>query len=414
MLDMMSTTYEGQKLQPSFTFRIVEMVKQIKIQSAPRTPRQPWRLLATTGIVLIILSFSPHLISLSLRGDGNDGILQLPNTQHAFAPPLAPKGQGETWTKKADMPTARARLSTSVVDGKIYAIGGLLGGWALAATVEEYDAATDKWTKKADMSIQRFGLSASVVNGKIYAIGGHDGQRYLSTVEEYDPKMDKWTRKANMLTPRGFLSTSVVNGNIYAIGGQNNASGALSTVEEYDPATDTWKKKADMLTGRFDPSTSVVNGKIYAIGGGDVVAVGLSAVEEYDPATDTWAKKADMPTGRFILSTSVVNGNIYAVGGVTKLKGVKSYFSTVEECDPETDTWLKKADMSTPRAYLSTSVVKGKIYAIGGSRQWPVNILRQWPVPLATVEEYTPEGWPFSVSPQGKKKLTWGKMKTEK
>ncbi len=42
------------------------------------------------------------------------------------------------WTKKADMPTARARLSTSAVNGKIYAIGGWKGGFALS-TVEEYD-----------------------------------------------------------------------------------------------------------------------------------------------------------------------------------------------------------------------------------------------------------------------------------
>jgi len=35
--------------------------------------------------------------------------------------------EGE-WTKKADMPTARDSLSTSVVGGKIYAIGGWLSG----------------------------------------------------------------------------------------------------------------------------------------------------------------------------------------------------------------------------------------------------------------------------------------------
>ena len=47
--------------------------------------------------------------------------------------------------------------------------------------------------------------------------------------------------------------------------------------------------------------------------------------------------------------------------------------------------WTKKADMPTARDSLSTSVVDGKIYAIGG---WTGN------VHLATVEEYTPAGWP--------------------
>ena len=32
-------------------------------------------------------------------------------------------------------------------------------------------------------------------------------------------------------------------------------------------------------------------------------------------AGDSWAEKADMPTGRNSLSTSVVNGRIYAIGG---------------------------------------------------------------------------------------------------
>ncbi|HIE28792.1 TPA: hypothetical protein EYP66_16055 [Candidatus Poribacteria bacterium] len=30
---------------------------------------------------------------------------------------------------------------------------------------------------------------------------------------------------------------------------------------------------------------------------------------------------------------------------------------------------------------------------------------------VATVEKYTPEGWPFAVSPQCKLAVTWGKIK---
>ena len=45
-----------------------------------------------------------------------------------------------TWTQKADMPTGRWELSTSVVEGRIYAFGGI-AGWPATAlgTVEEYD-----------------------------------------------------------------------------------------------------------------------------------------------------------------------------------------------------------------------------------------------------------------------------------
>ena len=92
----------------------------------------------------------------------------------------------DTWTKKADMPTARFFLSTSVVDGKIYVIGGSFGSPSQTLSiVKEYDSATDTWTEKADMPTARFGLATSVANGKIYAIGGASGYDALSTVEEY-------------------------------------------------------------------------------------------------------------------------------------------------------------------------------------------------------------------------------------
>ncbi|MFQ6042367.1 MAG: Kelch repeat-containing protein, partial [Candidatus Poribacteria bacterium] len=125
---------------------------------------------------------------------------------------------GDTWTKKANMPTARGYFSTSAVDGMIYVIGGWINNNSLP-TMEDYDPATNKWTKKADMPTARDSLSTSTVNGKIYAVGGFGpGGVSLATVEEYDPATNKWTRKADM-PMKGGVSTSVVNGKIYAIGG---------------------------------------------------------------------------------------------------------------------------------------------------------------------------------------------------
>ncbi len=293
---------------------------------------------------------------------------------------------GDIWTTRADMPTSRWGLSTSVVEGKIYAIGGGQSpSGAYKLFVEEYDPATDTWTKKADMPTARGFLSTSVVNGKIYAIGGapHDNSD-TSTVEEYDPATDTWTRKADMPTERCSLSTCVVNGKIYAIGGWKEPENfPFATVEEYDPATDTWTQKADMPQARFALSTSVIDGKIYAIGGvvvSDMTGPAVSTVEEYDPATENWTTKADMPTARAYLSTCVVNGKIYAVGGTPG--SWRGLLSTVEEYNPVTDTWTTRPDMPTARCHNSTSVVNGRIYAIGGSVEY-------WPwTPCSTVEVY--------------------------
>jgi len=291
---------------------------------------------------------------------------------------------GDSWTTRADMPTPRWGLSTGVVDGKIYAIGGGQNPYGnYLSIVEVYDPKTDTWTKKANMPTGRAFAGASVVNGKIYVVGGSPrNDSSTLSVEAYETATDTWTRKTNMPTTRTFLSTSVVNGKIYAIGGIMYPGGVTSAVEEYDPATDTWTRKADMTTARLGLSTSVINGSIYAVGGvtGTLTGSGLLTVEEYDPATDIWTQKADMPTARGYLSTCVVNGKIYAIGGTPG--NWAPVISTVEEYNPVTDTWATKPDMPTARGFLPTSVVNWKIYAIGGNVQY-------WPwTPTSTVEVY--------------------------
>ena len=113
--------------------------------------------------------------------------------------------------------------------------------------VLEYDPISDKYAWKAAVPTRQgedglwtwWMLSASLVNGKIYAMGG-DGP-HGNHVAVYDPTTDTWEEKADMPTERAFLATSVVKGKIYAIGGTppgaNVAMGggfALSTVEVYD------------------------------------------------------------------------------------------------------------------------------------------------------------------------------------
>jgi len=320
------------------------------------------------------------------------------------------------WRRRANMPTKRVGLSTAVVSGKIYAIGGWIPGGALGKTlktVEVYDPVTNTWTKKADMPTPRFSSSISVVSGKIYVIGGHGGGvNMLSTTEEYDPKTDTWIRKASMPTKRHSLSASAVNGKIYAIGGtiiEGMKFVSFPTVEEYDPATDTWTKKANMPTKRAALSTSVVSGKIYAIGGcipwRDAWKE-LSTVEVYDPATDTWTKGADMPTRRCWHAASAVNGKIYAIGGMI-VTGVKwPMVSDVEVYYPAVDRWTKKRSMPTRRGSHAASAVNRKIYVIGGASRtvpgkWEADV-------LSTVEEYDTG---FAVDARGKLPTLWGRLK---
>lgn len=96
----------------------------------------------------------------------------------------------DTWTRiSSNMPTPRGFLGSGVVGEEIYTIGGSdqLGGPPLA-TVEAFDAGTGAWSSRPSMNVARQELATAVVNGVIYAIGGI-GAAYgsLAVVEAFTP-----------------------------------------------------------------------------------------------------------------------------------------------------------------------------------------------------------------------------------
>ena len=188
----------------------------------------------------------------------------------------------DTWIQRADMPTPRM-APTCVVDGKIYAIGGSAtinfkeGKPTRLKTVEVYDPVTDTWAKARNMNHVRAGAAVSVVNGKIYAMGGvgwpqlpnHPGP-FLSSVEVFDPKTNRWTDVADMPTPKSLHTASVVDGKIYVIGGGFRGKGPylyLPTIEISDPKTDHWTQAPDMPTGKDGHGAQPIDRQIYILGG---------------------------------------------------------------------------------------------------------------------------------------------------
>jgi RNA polymerase sigma factor (sigma-70 family) len=432
VLAMMSQTFAHKKLPVGFTFRIVEAIKHIRINPISSKPL-PWGISLATGIIIAVLSIGTHLTSLDRIGtmsgfplpsdarvqrigeipvdvlkissisvisnqhlSGNGLGYVVPSLQNALF--MAPQA-GDTWTKKADMPTARAANSSSVVNGKIYVIGGWDDNGAGMSTVEEYDPVINKWTTKANMPTPRQGIKTEVVNGKIYAMTDYFK---ITPVEEYDPKTNIWKQKANIPWPGGGAGIAVLDNKIYVIGGWN--SGHVANVAVYDPETDKWENKNNLPVATANGSASVVKGKIYLVGGWVLNAFSINTVWEYNPITDSWRKMADMPTARLGHTTSVLNGKIYAIGGETgELANVRKALRTVEVYDPEKNQWETKNDMPKNLEWHSASVINNKIYIFGGSEGYPIKF-------ESTVFEYDP-GEGQSINFKGKLPTTWGETK---
>ena len=225
---------------------------------------------------------------------------------------------------------------------------------------------------------------------------------------------NEWQVISELPTQRVEFATAVVNGKIYLIGGTlfEHERGVrradlpgiwrgpfgMSLVEVYDPQTNTWERLTDMPTVRSEPMTAVVDGKIYVMGGyvgkdnQGVNLKHLKAVEMYDPETDTWVRKQDMSIPCKEFGIGVVAGKIYAIGGYVHPRDQKPEaplrIDLVEVYDPASDTWTKRSDMPTRRSEVKTAVVQNAIYAIGGVG-WPQVGNHGGPF-LGTIEVYEP------------------------
>jgi len=204
------------------------------------------------------------------------------------------------------------------------------------------------------MGVGRASFAATVLNGKIFVIGGYFNSR--TTAEVYDPNIDKWSYLPDMKSPRTYETAQSYNGKVYVFGDRFGAS-----VEVYDPATDSWTFRKPLPSGtRFCAASALLNDKIYVIGGetgGPIV----NLVDVYDPATDEWGGEKELPEGVSGHGAVVLNGKIYVIGGYTP-----SYSNKVWIFDPQTHLWTPGPPLNTARYYFGATVLDGKIYVIGG------------------------------------------------
>ncbi|MEK7765146.1 MAG: hypothetical protein AAB368_02810, partial [bacterium] len=156
----------------------------------------------------------------------------------------------------------------AAANNRVYIIGG--GGGPNITT--EYNPGTDTYAGKLNMPTMRYELSAATVNGKIYALGGTIGGPALNTVEEFDPVGNTWAAKNSMPTARQQMGVAVVDGRIYAIGGMDAGGAKSAVVESYDPATDSWRAESPLTIARYGLRAGAIRGRLYAAGGNDGTA----------------------------------------------------------------------------------------------------------------------------------------------
>jgi serine/threonine protein kinase len=267
------------------------------------------------------------------------------------------------WRPRAVMPTPRLTPTVVSFNGLIYTLGGWEGPWGdleRSAAVEIYDPSSDTWTRGPDMPTARGAAAGTLLNGKIYVIGGRTSVSgtLLDAVERYDPEKRSWSTLAPLPDPgaRHLLACTAGPSTVFVLGGW--AKSGLKTFQEYDPAKDRWVTRAPMSFAREKVAAVFLGGRVYALGGRlSDSTVRFKAVEAYDIASGTWAGCTDLPVS-FQGAAAVLDGKIYAMAD-----------SKTYEFTPSENRWTELSGTFTPnRTELigGACVANGRIYLVGG------------------------------------------------
>jgi N-acetylneuraminic acid mutarotase len=128
-----------------------------------------------------------------------------------------------TWEERAPMPTRRHGAFITAVNGKIFVIGGMGDEndiWKSLSVVEMYDPETNTWETKKSLPESRDGFGISVINDKIYVIGGFSISGVVNTVRVYDTQLDSWSMSTEFPNlENGSAGCASVGNKIFVIGG---------------------------------------------------------------------------------------------------------------------------------------------------------------------------------------------------
>jgi N-acetylneuraminic acid mutarotase len=258
----------------------------------------------------------------------------------------------------------------AAVGGKVHVLGGAVLG-VTGPYHQEYDPATDKWRARAPVPRALDHMGSAVLNGKIYLIGGfvgggvhRDGQ---NTAFEYDPGSDTWRILAPMKVGRGSVGVAVLDGKIHAIGGRSpDNTKTVDTHEVYDPATNTWKDLASLPKARDHAAATAAEGKIYYAGGRFATSSDRTGMMDiYDPKANTWTAGPPMPTPRSGLISTYYKGLFVVLGGEWPPEMRTNVEN--EAFDPKTNAWRALAPMPAGRHATQAAVVGDQVYLAGGS-----------------------------------------------
>ena len=272
------------------------------------------------------------------------------------------------WRSLSAAPTARQEVASTVLDGRVWVIGGLTAAGA-SAVVESYDPAADRWSAGPALPIPLHHAAAAVYRGEIVVLGG-----FVEAASLYAQASDRaftlhdgsWVELPRLRRPRGAAAAATV-GNSLVLAGGRDGSALIGPTEVFDGTA--WHDAAAPPTRR-DHLAAVSDGRSVFTLGGRFLEPGATtaAFERLDPAANTWERLPPLPSARGGLGAALAGGRIVAAGG----EDPTGPFAAVEAYDIAAATWSALPPLPSPRHGLALERVGAELVALVGGTAYGV------------------------------------------
>ncbi|KAF7495569.1 Kelch-like protein 10 [Sarcoptes scabiei] len=185
------------------------------------------------------------------------------------------------WIQKCSMIEKRCYVSSAVLNGFIYAIGGF-NQLTRIRKCERYNKSTNSWQEIADLNHNRSDACVAVLNDKIFIAGGINDACVERSVEIYYPESNHWRLIKSMQSPRTSFAICAFQNKIWALGG-NDGSSRIKTVECFNDEEESWIEMDPMLVRRSTFKAIVLRDELYVMGGFNGQSP-ICNVEKYVPS----------------------------------------------------------------------------------------------------------------------------------
>ncbi|XP_006830753.1 PREDICTED: kelch-like protein 38 [Chrysochloris asiatica] len=242
-------------------------------------------------------------------------------------------------------------------------LGGRKDNQQTTRDVLLYNEQTGQWQDLAKLPTRLYKASAVTLHRSVYVIGGkavRAGKSLVSpNVYIFSLKLNQWRLGEPMLVARYSHRSTAHKNFIFSIGGLGDKQEGMGSMERYDSICNVWENMASMPVGVLHPAVAVKDQRLYLFGGEDIMQNPVRLIQVYHISRNTWFKMETRMIKNVCAPAVVLGEWIVIVGGYTRR--ILAY-------DPQSNKFVKCADMKDRRMHHGAAVIGKKLYVTGGRR----------------------------------------------